>query len=124
MKELVRLMALTSVLALSTAGPAFAARGEMPTAHGVDGRELGSIVSGLAHVAPLRLAEHGSGRWNSTRVATIQPGSGALTRLVGSACAPRPDRGLACRCRMHAADGPTCPPTAAPQGPPVACMHR
>ena len=53
---LVGLIVVVMVMAL--AAPAFAARGGMPAAHGVDGRTFGGVVSGLAQTDPLGLAEH------------------------------------------------------------------
>ena len=53
---LVVLIVVVMVLALAT--PAFAARGGMPAAHGVDGRTFGGVVSGAAQTNPLGLAEH------------------------------------------------------------------
>jgi len=55
-KLLVVLVVVVMVLALAT--PAFAARGGMPGAHGVDGRTFGGVVSGVAQADPLALAEH------------------------------------------------------------------
>ena len=60
MKKLTVSLVLTLVMAVMIANVAFAAGGA-PAAHGVNGRDFGAAVSGMAQSAPGAVAAHVSG---------------------------------------------------------------
>jgi hypothetical protein len=63
MKKRLTLLLSASALAIAVvAGPAAAAPGGAPAAHGVTGPEFGKAVSGLATLDPAALAAHVSGK--------------------------------------------------------------
>lgn len=61
MKKITMSVVLAVMMAVMVFGPALAAPGGMPAAHGVSGRDFGAAVSWLAKSAPGAVADHVSG---------------------------------------------------------------
>jgi hypothetical protein len=63
MKKRLTLLLSASALAVAViAGPAMAAPGGAPAAHGLSGHDFGKAVSGLAQSYPGAVADHVSGK--------------------------------------------------------------